>query len=244
MDQGTHRLLFVLGGTVTLSLGLLVACSDNGSFSQLPTATNNTVDSGRGSSDDDDDDDQDQDDEETDGGGKDGGGDGGLCSKASYPKSVSDIFCFKGEDGQNLYCKPKNDAGVPQVCCGDAQNAQGTFAMVNYCADLGTACKYQTGYGPGNVYQCLEQRHCGTGQQCCLIAGTAGALDAQPDGLYGSCGMYYAKPDYKQERVKGTTCKASCTGTDIQLCAEDSDCPTGKTCHYLKLNGRNSGICK
>lgn len=104
------------------------------------------------------------------------------------------------------------------VCCDT--RADGGFS--DACVATVSAC---TAMDPqARAYQCGQAADCGTGMVCCGTTGMSGS---------------------GKQFLSATTCAASCTGTQTQLCVTATECKTsGASCVGEAISGRDIGVCK
>jgi len=130
------------------------------------------------------------------------------------------------------------------------------------CPNKGDTCCL-TGLAPGTCeapslctstlqVQCLAANNCSTGQVCCATIG-GGGLAAIEDGGLGALGLDAATLTSEAGAagltgaLAGTTfevtCQTSCTSTQTQACASDSECVGGGACVPLsQLFASDAGI--
>lgn len=145
------------------------------------------------------------------------------------------IFCGYPADGG-----PSFSCGTGTQCCLGGGKSPNFFP--EDCESWGTVCQNpgpDSGVPAGLAIECNQNADCTangkSGNVCCLQGATAPALQ-------GSCGYY------KSTQGTAITCEApsngACTGaTDIQICEQTSDCPSGKTCTPMKWKLYQLGFC-
>jgi hypothetical protein len=149
-------------------------------------------------------------------------GDDAGCSAPStlHPPSMtssSNIYCPFGmlpDGGHSLYCNASS-----QHCC---EPTAGT----SMCSPTATPC------GATDLdWQCQDPGADCPGSMHCCGTGTL-VLASSP-----SCGNFAS-------HFTGTHCAASCaTGTEIVMCTNDTECPTGQHCTPFRTHGAQVGGC-
>lgn len=106
-----------------------------------------------------------------------------------------------------------------KVCC-DSKNPDGGF--VDSCVASAGAC---TATDPmAKTFECGQAADCGTGKVCC-----------------GSIGMSSSGKKF----FNSTTCAASCTSMQTQLCVTASECTSSTAkCVGQVITGRAVGLCQ
>lgn len=106
-----------------------------------------------------------------------------------------------------------------KVCC-DAKNPDGGF--VDSCVASAATC---TATNPmAATFECGQAADCGGGKICC-----------------GDIGMSASGKKF----FKSTTCSATCTSMQSQLCVTAAECTTsGAKCVGQTITGRNVGLCQ
>lgn len=144
------------------------------------------------------------------------------------------IFCgFLPDGGSSFSCTTGT-----QCCLG---GKVGNNFLPEDCVTWGNACDNPPpdAASPGLPIECNQNADCTangkSGNVCCLQGATAPAQVA-------GCGYY------KSTQGTAITCEApsngACTGaSDIQICEQTSDCPSGKTCTPMKWKLYQLGFC-
>jgi hypothetical protein len=109
-------------------------------------------------------------------------------------------------------------ASANPVCC-DAPGADGGFS--DTCVASSAACKAMS--SKATPYECGQAADCGAGMVCC-----------------GDIGKSMSGKSF----FNSTTCAASCTGTETQLCVTATECKTGTMCVGAAIVGRDVGLCQ
>ncbi len=104
------------------------------------------------------------------------------------------------------------------VCCDS--KTDGGFA--DSCVASAAACLAMD--SQAKTFACGQAADCGSGMVCCGDIGTS---------MSG------------KKFFNSTTCAASCTGTQTQLCVTASECKaSGVSCVGQTITGRNVGLCQ
>jgi hypothetical protein len=163
----------------------------------------------------------------------DDGGDAGACTHGNPPKlHASDggtLFCgFKPNDAGTLYCDPHT-----QECC--VGGTQGTGHADAVCQQQGTTCT--NGMGP-KVINCEAPADCTTAGSVCCMTGTTPTLDT-------TCNYYRTGANITTSCVAPSDGGApTCAAGQSQICTNDMECPTGKTCVPFKTIYFGLGFCQ
>ena len=111
---------------------------------------------------------------------------------------------------------PSNKCGSGQTCC--------TMVMI---PSISASC-VAVGSCSGTSNECNTGADCSSGQVCCSgsadggsMAATDAAAPAGLGGLAGGLSMF----------LPSTSCQSSCSATQAQQCASDTECPMGQTCN-------------
>lgn len=106
--------------------------------------------------------------------------------------------------------------GSGQTCC--------TMVMI---PSISASCM-AVGSCSGTSNECNTGADCSSGHVCCSgsadggsMAATDAAAPAGLGGLAGGLGMF----------LPSTSCQSSCSATQTQQCASDTECPMGQTCN-------------
>lgn len=145
------------------------------------------------------------------------------------------IFCgYLPDGGSSFSCT------TGQECC--LGGKQGTSFLPEKCLTFGATCDNplpDASTSPGLAIECNQNADCTangqSGAVCCLQGATT------PVQVAG-CGYY------KSTQGTAITCETAnagaCTGpTDIQICEQQADCPSGKTCTPMKWKLYQLGFC-
>lgn len=142
------------------------------------------------------------------------------------------IFCGYLPDGG-----PGFNCNLGQQCCLGGSTGGGSFADQK-CVGFGAACDNPPP-DAGTPIECTQNADCTANGQpssdvCCLQGAGAPAIVA-------GCGYY------KSQGGKQITCEAAdagaCASGEIQVCSQQADCPTGKTCTPMKWKLYQLGFC-
>jgi hypothetical protein len=168
--------------------------------------------------------------------GTDGGGEGGTCATTPklFPGNGTTLYCpFIGDGGDVPdaagYCTPKTDE-----CCVGGSLDGGGFAPSS-CNPIHAACT--DGKFPTQI-ECEDPAtdcpH--AGDLCCASAATPNT-GSVPQWV-ASCGYYQlAEWDYNK-------CAATCSNTEVQICATQAECPANTLCTpFRTTKGANLGWC-
>jgi hypothetical protein len=175
------------------------------------------------------------------GGGEDGGTSASCKIPTLHPNPAGDVYCGFGTDGGDLDCL--TDAGTSQCCLGGTVEDGGYAPQV--CGAYGSSCTNGTKAIPiecGQISDCTANGI--VGAACCLQGTTSGPAPI------ASC----PASDLKQGGGTGIVCEASdagasdagapsCATGEIQVCAQDADCPSGKTCVPIHWKLYDIGYC-
>jgi hypothetical protein len=136
-----------------------------------------------------------------------------------------------------------NPLGNLQATCGLLANVSGGSSSscgsgMTCCTVLAfppsASCVAVGGCASGNISnECTSGTDCSGGQLCCAGSADGGAADAAAGG-----GII---PGFDPTMLS-TACQSSCTGTQAQTCAMDSDCPTGLTCQSPFAGAGGGGL--
>jgi hypothetical protein len=167
-----------------------------------------------------------------------GPGDSGNAECGTTPtlhtSEAGAIFCgFPADGGASFSCT----TGM-QCCLG---GKLGQNFLPEDCETWGGACDNPPPDAaiPGSPIECNQNADCTangkSGDVCCLQGASAPAI-------VQGCGYY------KSAQGTAVTCETAangaCTGaSDIQICEQTSDCPSGKTCTPMKWKIYQLGFC-
>jgi hypothetical protein len=254
MGLRRHRARFFLGGTVAVSLAIVVvACTDDGVI-PIPLA-DPFADAGS---------DPQKTDAKTTGDGGSGTGDdpdaanGADCSAAPalrttsgnafycpfLPKDAGSADCFNDE----TCCDPGKDstgAFPPGFCAKTPLDTKGSTDQSACAAQAGTLGSSWPATG-GTTWECADGRNCASGQACCLFtaAGTVAPnkVNVGPDQNKAVPAACNAKQLFKGG---GSHCTSACDpDNEVQTCASDTDCTAPKHCTPFDATGsRVLGYC-
>ncbi len=251
MQQSTRRLVLVFGGSLLLTIGVLAACTDNGT-TPLPGQTGG-VDSGKGKGDGST---PDEEEEETDGstGTKDAAG--VDCGEAPKLRNTENgFFCafFDRDAGGVDSGTSRGNCRNDEICCNPGKSADGKFPEA-YCAAKTGTCESeaaknfsQWNQAFGTYWECADKNACGGGsKKCCMFTWLdAGPNDKvnlgklQDDKVPAACNALQA---YK---VGGARCADDCNANEIQLCSlSDDNCTGSQKCTPFEGAFRDLGACK
>jgi hypothetical protein len=168
-------------------------------------------------------------------------GAGAACSSSSSSNNASDAGTGDGSTST------APDATLPiNATCGLLASLGGGTSMM---CPAGQTCCSMIGLTGGNAScvpvgscasgsisnECSKGSDCASGQVCCGGSPDAGALGTGLDAAVAG-GMPMFDPSQLD-----TTCQASCTATQTQQCAMDSECPSGQTCVSLGGGAGDAG---
>jgi hypothetical protein len=166
------------------------------------------------------------------------GSDAGTADCGSIPSlhtsEAGAIFCGYQPDGG-----PAFSCSTGMQCCLGGKVGQNF--LPEDCVTFGGACDNPPpdASSPGLPIECNQNADCTangkTGNVCCLQGASAPAL-------VQGCGYY------KSSLGAAITCETAsagaCTGaSDIQICEQQSDCPSAKTCTPMKWKLYQLGFC-
>jgi hypothetical protein len=156
------------------------------------------------------------------------------------------VYCGFSDAGTDIDCL--SDSGTAQQCCLGGTITGGYAPQV--CGAFGSACTNGTGAIPiecGQISDCTANGV--VGAACCLQGATSG-----PTAVAGC-----PSSDLKQSGGTGVVCEASdagvgdagdagaaapsCASGEYQVCAQQADCPTGKTCTPAHWKLYDIGFC-
>jgi hypothetical protein len=180
-----------------------------------------------------------------------GGGDTGSACKTDpslHPETtVGTIFCGYQPDGG-----PAFDCMKGNQCCLGGSIGGGLYAP-EQCSPFGTVCSNPApvnGTGGGLPIECNQVADCtanGKANSACCLQGGA----SQPSAVAGC-----DSADLKSSGGSGIVCEGkggdgggggatpACAAGEIQICAIDTDCPTGMTCTAMRWKLYEVGYCK
>jgi hypothetical protein len=146
-----------------------------------------------------------------------------------HTQAGGSIYCGFDADGGNFSCV------TGQQCCVGG-NLGGNMFAPDECATWGSMCQNPSPTSAQAV-PCEQPEDCTangmSGAICCLM----GSTPAQVPGCDAK--------DLKASGGTGTKCMAAttCGAGNTLLCLQDTDCPTGQTCHAFRWKIIEMGAC-
>ena len=178
-------------------------------------------------------------------GGSSSGGEAGVdcgSTPSLHVDEAGTVYCGFGADGGSLDCF------VGTQCCLGGGIGGGQFAPQE-CLTYGQTCT-NGGADAGTNEQPLPVQ-CAQNADCVANGSTAGSVacclqgNAKCASNY-TCGSTTGACDFaKYSDGTGVMCEntAACAAGEIQVCSQQSDCPTGKTCTPGKWKLLQLGFC-
>jgi hypothetical protein len=167
-------------------------------------------------------------------------GDGGTDSSTADCGSIPTLHT---SEAGAIFCGYPADGGSGFSCTTGTQCCLGGKVGNNFlpedCVTFGNACDNPPpdASSPGLPIECNQNADCTangkSGNVCCLQGASAPAV-------VQGCGYYKSSLGTAITCEQGTACSG---GTDIQICEQTSDCPSGKTCTPMKWKLYQLGFC-
>lgn len=169
-----------------------------------------------------------------------GPGDGGSNDGTVGSDACGSLPTLHPGDGTNLYCPFGPDANAPiqcevgqQFCC-IAGKVNNVFPPSDCEAISSGDCSFvEAGVSGSAQLQCEDPAtDCPSGNICC----------GAPNAIATVAGCGYNKlTGFTYTRCAPAT---ACTATEFQVCAADSECPSGQHCVPFKAKGLDLGSCQ